>query len=465
MAKRDTGRIDAATKTSETERKRLEWNLRVTTRGNPLEPAPGGSAKKGGSVSVQTGAAAEKATELELIGNRLIEVNALLKANQAKGELSLAQARTDFQVMIVQFFLQRRFEHVIIATKFYRTLFTDGKTQVQLGEEAMNLFSRTTGNPPTLGSLESAAREMMMNVRQGVQAFEVMLADKQLESAAKRLSEAFMIGEYLPEIATVPLEQKQALLGFVQRANRLKSALEVRDYSLAETLVTELRERSSDTDLTKANAAIQSVKVAAGMHLAQARNAAISGDKATLESELKTASELWPTNPQLSEVSKMIFEQADVQGRALIDFDQLVAQKNFRQIAEDKLRFIAATANVPEKQKQLGEVLANIAAIDVAILQAREIEKHGDPWGAWEMAEAAFAKFPDDNRLNQVRADLTVKSANFVNALNDAARLEAAGEPGSALMAFLQARKIYPSSTVAREGIVRLSKSVLPDAQ
>jgi hypothetical protein len=41
----------------------------------------------------------------------------------------------------------------------------------------------------------------------------------------------------------------------------------------------------------------------------------VSGDKQTLEAELKAATEIWPRNPALTEVSQMIFSQADVQSR------------------------------------------------------------------------------------------------------------------------------------------------------
>ena len=63
------------------------------------------------------------------------------------------------------------------------------------------------------------------------------------------------------------------------------------------------------------------------MHIAKARNAAVSGDKQSLETELKAATEIWPRNPSLSEVSKIIFSQADVQSRAMVDFDQLISPK------------------------------------------------------------------------------------------------------------------------------------------
>jgi hypothetical protein len=60
-------------------------------------------------------------------------------------------------------------------------------------------------------------------------------------------------------------------------------------------------------------AAIETAKQISAMYIAKARNAAVSGDKETLEAELKAATEIWPRNPALTEVSNVIYSQADVQ--------------------------------------------------------------------------------------------------------------------------------------------------------
>ena len=74
--------------------------------------------------------------------------------------------------------------------------------------------------------------------------------------------------------------------------------------ALAEKLVTELGETAKDFDASKPMAAIETAKQISAMHIAKARNAAVSGDKETLEAELKAATEIWPRNPSLSEVSQ-----------------------------------------------------------------------------------------------------------------------------------------------------------------
>ena len=160
----------------------------------------------------------------------------------------------------------------------------------------------------------------------------------------------------------------------------------------------------------------------------------------------------------------MIFSQADVQSRALVDFDQLLSQKNYRQIFDDKMRFIAATSMYPEKQEELRKVLDDMQVIETAIIQAQEIEKRSNYAGAWESAEKAFLKYPNDNKLNQLRANLTIEASDFVQAIRKAQDLEGRKQPGSSLAWYLKAWNKYPKSEFAKEGVERLKKEVLPDA-
>jgi tetratricopeptide (TPR) repeat protein len=467
LARKSNDRLHAASKSLEDERKRLEWNARLTAEGTKLDG--GGSSGKskdggGGQSAQQQQQQLSRDMQMQPIVTRLAEVNALIRANQLKREVAELQVKIDFQSLIVQHFLQRRFQHAIIGTRFYRSIFADGDSQLRIGEDAKSLFAKTSGLPPNMGTIDSLANEIIGDVYEGIEAFKFLLEKNELESATKRLAETFMLGEYLPSVRTLDREDKRKALAFVHKSNQLISAIEVKDYSLAEKLVAELGETAKDFDSSKPMAAIETAKQISAMHIAKARNAAVGGDKGTLEAELKAATEIWPRNPQLNEASKMIFSQADVQSRAMVDFDQLVSQKNYRQIFEDRMRFIAATAMYPERQEQLRKVLDDMQVIETALIQAQEIEKRGDYAGAWESAEKAFRNHPDDNKLNQVRANLTTKAADFVHAIRQAEELEQKNQPGSSLSWFLKAQNVYPPSDFAREGVERLTKEILPDA-
>ena len=459
-AQENTLHMDSARQSMEKERSRLEWNLKQVTKSTGLD-AVGGVNRAGNASARQS----LEGAEIQPIATRLVEVETLLKKNDLNQQYTREQARLDFQVLITQLFLQRRFQHVQIAVDFYRSVFSVSTTQVKLGEEAMNLFSKTTGGSPTLATIDAAASEAIQKVAGGLRSFDVMMDNRQLQSATKRLAETFMIGQNLPAMQLVPMARKQQVLAFTQKANTLLTAIEVKDFASAEAVVIELRSSSVDFDATKPNAAIQTTKVAAEMHLAKARNAAVAGDKPGLERELQAAAEIWPTNPQLKELSARIFSQADVGAQAIADFDRLNSQKNYRQIYDDKLRFIAATAMYPDKQAALKKVLDDMVEIETAIQRSSEIQKRGDNAGAWESIEIVARTFPDDTKLNQFRADLTIKAATFVNQVKTAEQYEKEGQTGSALTAYLEAHRIYPYSSFAKDGIQRLSKQILPDSQ
>jgi hypothetical protein len=315
---------------------------------------------------------------------------------------------------------------------------------------------------PTVTTLDSLANEAVRDVREGVKAFEYLLEKNELESATKRLAEAFTVGEFMPEIRTLPREKKRQTLEFEQKSNQLLSALQVKDYTLAEKLVKDLGVTAKDFDNSKPMAAIETARTVSGLHLAKARNAALSGDKQTLEQELTQAAEIWPRNPALADVSKMIFDQGDLVQRALTDLDQLLSQKNYRQIYDNSARYIAASAQYPDRQKQLNEVMESMKSIEGAILRAQEMSRQSNYAGAWESVEKVATTYPDDSKLNQMRADLTTQAADFVRTLRGAEDLEKKDQLGSSLAWYLKAQKLYPASDYARDGIDRLTKQILP---
>jgi hypothetical protein len=462
LSRRSNDRLNAASKSLEDERERLEWNARLTAEGTKMDSGGSNKSKEGGPNPQQQAQQLSRDVQMQPIVTRLAEVNALIRTNQLKREVAELQVKIDFQSLIVQHFLQRRFEHAIIGTRFYRNIFADGDSRLRIGEDAKSLVAKTSGLPPNMGTIDSLANEIMGDVREGIQAFKFLLEKNELESATKRLAETFMLGEYLPEVRTLDRKDKRKALAFIHKSNQLISAIEVKDYALAEKLVTQLGETAKDFDASKPMAAVETAKQISAMHIARARNAAVSGDKATLETELKAATEIWPRNPSLAEVSKIIFSQADVQSRAMVDFDQLLSQKNYRQIYENRMRFIAASAMYPEKQEQLRKVLEDMQVIETALIQAQEIEKRGDFAGAWESAERAFRSYPNDNKLNQVRANLTTRAADFVHAIRQAEELEEKDQSGSSLAWYLKARNVYPPSDFARQGVERLTKGILP---
>ncbi|NDA26600.1 MAG: hypothetical protein EBZ05_07150 [Verrucomicrobia bacterium] len=466
LAQQEVTKIDDLNRTLAKRKDTLEWNSRFAADSSLLGQAPKNPAAAEQWNREQN---LKRDMKMQPLLTELGEVNASIAGNRVKKEALRLQAKIEFQVLIAQLFLQRRFEHVLLANRFYRALFGDGDNQLKVTDDYASSQSAKNKDsfgdlaklPKTLGQLDALANEAIRDVREGVESFSFLLEKNELRSASERLSEAFAVGEYLPEIRLLPRPKKREVLEFTRKSNQLLSALEVKDYERAEGLVHELEKTARDFDSAKAMAAIETARTVSALHLAKARAAASSGDRATLETELRVATEIWPRNPALAEVSGAIFTQTDVQQQALSDFDRLHAQKNYRQIYEDKVRFIAATALHPEKQEKLKQVLDQVQLAEAALLRAAELAKRGDPAGAWESVEHGFSDYPDDPKLNQARAEFTTQAAEFVRSVRTAQEMERKQQMGSSLAWYLRAQQDYPNSEIAKDGIARISSRIL----
>ena len=453
-------RLAAANVALEEERKKHEWNAQLSGQDRVMDQKTTRTSKSGDVVnSTET----KTAMAITPYATRLVETMAQIKANQVKSALTEIEVKIQFQALMTQLFLQRRYQHVLIATRFYRAVFSDGDTKLNLGKDAKDLFEKSTGSPPTVSTLDSLANEAIHDVREGVKAYLFLVENRELESGTKRLAEALTVGEYVPEIRTLPRAKKRLALEFTQKANQLQGAMEAKDFTTAEKLIEGLSKTAKDFDGAQLSALIESARRGAKMHLLTARNAAQAHDQKTLKDELTAAADLWPLNPALAEFSEKIFDQGDMQLQALNEFDRLLAQKNYRQIFDDQARFIAAIALNPERKSKLQDVLKNVQTIEGAILRAQEMRRQSNFAGAWESVEKIAGDFPEDTKLNQMRAELTSLASEFVHTVRTAQELEKKEQVGSSLAWFLKAQKIYPASEFATEGVDRLKKRILSD--
>jgi len=468
LSKRASSNIELQNQNLKQRKSTLEWNSRFAVEDSGLGNRPLSAATAEQWSKEQN---LKRDMRVQPMLTELAEVNASIAGNRLKREAMQLQAKIEFQVLIAQLFLQRRFEHVLLANRFYRHLFGDGDNQLRVSDDYTSnqssknkeSFGDLSKLPKTLSQLDALASEAMRDVREGVESFLYILEKNELKSASERLGEAFAVGEYLPEIRLLPREKKRQVLDFTRNANQLLAALEVKDYDRGAQLVKSLNAMAKDFDDSKPLAAIETARTVSAMHLAKAKTAAASGDRATLEAELRAATEIWPRNPALAEVSSAIFTQTDLQQQALSDFDHLYAQKNLRQIFDDKVRFIAATAMYPERQEKLKGVLDRVQSAEAALMRASELAKRGDPAGAWESVEHGFSDYPDDPKLNQVRADLTTQAAGFVKSIRTAQDMEKKRQLGSSLAWYLRAQQEYPNSEIAKDGVNRISDLILKE--
>ena len=462
LAQRKVNNLRAVNEAMLKRRKDLEWNTEMDLKNAPLAPStPGGAARNGGGNRQQ--AVQQQQGNSMTVGRasgyikRIAEIEARMKLNETAIGLSEVTSKTQFQALMVQLFMQRRFEHAIIACRLYPHMFRDGDSVLQLDDNSdlKKMFSAGLGVPPTVSLIDGFAAEAIRGVDEAVVAFEQLVLRQDFDSAAKRLMEAYAIGEYLPRIRRLPMTTKLKVLDYVRDGNQLVNALEMRDFGLAEELVKKLRAASRDFDFSKPQAAIETARTLSDMRLTAARAAAVKGDQTGVAQELKGAAEIWPTNPKLREVSDMIGQNSDIQAQSLLDFDRLISQRNYRQIFNDQGRFLAAAINDPARQEQLKKVLTDMNRVNLIVHGAAQMAG-SNPFGAWEQVEKEFEQFPDDPEITRLRSELSVKASEYVSAIEKAKQHEKRKQAGSAIAWYLKARRLYPGSEFARGGIERL---------
>ncbi len=470
QCKSEQAHLAKANDSIRSEKENIAWNMEQEVSQDDLLKSPAGGSSGTGAAGGDDATRAsmendEMRREIRLKPDqdRLEELEAQSKANSIKLEASELQAKIQFQTMIVQMFFQRRFEHVIIACRFYQAIFGDGDQKLLLGEQIKATLTSSSGIDPTISVISALTHEAIQNVNDGIDAYLFMMKKGELDGATERLQEAYAMGLNLPAVKTLPRSQKELGYEYTQKSNQLLDALDVKDYDRAQKLADELQKMATDFNPTKPIAVIQTAQTISRMHLAKAKAAASQNDEKTLETELAAAADIWPRNPDLEKLSVGIFNQADLQQHTLSDLDSLMAQKNYRQIYEDKAKYIAATATQPDKAKQLGDILEKMEEIELSLVQADRYSKMGDYRGAWECLEVNRRSLPEDTKLNEARLNYATQAAEFVEELNTAAQQEKDGNMGSSLSLYLQAYADYPPSKLAQEGIQKVMGELVPD--
>lgn len=453
LAQRKVTNLRSANDAMLKRRKDLEWNTERSMDESALKNQASNS-KKGATPPPTNNNLGRISGYIKNIA----EIEARLKLNETSIGLSEVTSKTQFQALMVQMFMQRRFEHAIIACRLYPHMFRDGDSLLQLDDNSdlKKMFSAGMGVPPTVSLIDGFSGEAIRGVDEAVVAFEQLVLRKDYDSASKRLMEAYAIGEYLPRVRRLPMVTKLMVLDYVRDGNQLINALEMRDFGLAEELVKKMRLSSSDFDFSKPLAAIETARTLSDMRLTAARAAAVKGDQNGVATELKGAAEIWPTNPKLREVSNMIGQNSDVQAQALLDLDRLLSQRNYRQVFNDQGRYLASSLNDPVRQEQLKKVLTDMNRVNMVVHAAGEAARNGNSFGAWEAIEREYEQFPDDPEITKLRSELSVKASEFVSAIQKAKQHEQRKQSGSAIAWYLKARRLYPPSEFARSGIQRL---------
>jgi tetratricopeptide (TPR) repeat protein len=374
---------------------------------------------------------------------RSLELKARIKLNELKQEKLLEQAKTNFSEYISALYNSGRLNHVVLAADFYRKIFEEAEYPVEMAKQV------------------NASLEIQRDVQSAIEVFRYKADRGQLSGASDSLQTAFMTNELSPAVLGLERPLKEKVADFNAGLDQMRNLIEARDFGNLEILLQKVKQTATDFDTTKPMAIVNGVKLESKMRLGKAKLAAQQGDLKLAMEEFQAAAEAWPGNPALEDKAGTFFDTQDMKSQALVEFDRLVEEQNYRAIFDKQLGFAPAIKGDTKREEALKTALLSIKDAEMASEKANVLMLNGDFFGAWETIELASTKLPDDKKLNKLRADLSGRSAEFVSAINKARDAEGRNEIGFSITWFVNAQRQYPASQIANQGIERLSKKLL----
>jgi hypothetical protein len=469
LAKQDVNGLKKLNLSIEDEKKAIiaegDWKARHerdVEMGDTKDPKDKG---RGSSQGAQNPGSGTNSLRYKDTLRRIAEIEALKKANIVRTEAGTLRTKAQYQVSMIQWFVQRRYEHVLMAARFYNQIWKDGDATLRVDKDSdvSKLFSESVGVSPTVGSLDSLSNEAIRETSKYIEAFDLMLSRNELHNASQRLMEAYALGEYLSPVATLSLEKKRRVAEYVRDLHELYGTLQARDYTKTMELAARLKSAAKDFPSSKVDSAIAGYTLASDLAIEEAKAHLLAKESDKAAEKIKAAAEIWPTNPKLKEFRTLVSASSGLV-TARNDFDRLLSEGNFREIARRQYEIAPVIQGDATREDAFKQIMTNLKKIEIALEKASEFSKSGQNYAAWEQLAALREQFPDDPKLGRELELLAPKVADFTLALDKATQFEKRNpkQIGSALSWYLKARSIYPQSDLADAGAKRLANEILP---
>ncbi len=391
----------------------------------------------------------------------LAETESRIKASEAGSLLTATQAKLQFQTQIVGLFLSRRYQHCLIASNFYRYIFKGSAQRLEVGRKELADYFPDSDLAVTVEALESLSREAMNDVNASMQAITLSYDDGQLINALERLQETFFIGEYVPSVAQFDRTKKQVLLDLYRKIDTARKLSDLKDYEAVSGVVTEIGDLTKDFRANEINSAIRSAQRMSTLALHAARQAVMEENFVAAQAAVERAAQLWPLNPAIETYTENLASQVNAGSQAAKLFDDAMKRNDQRRIFDQRSELGIGLINDPVRANELKVIVERMSRLEIYLIQAKELIASNNSFGAWEALVAATPLAPDDVELNQRKAALAPRVANFVGRLDQATRYEDDDQYAASLTQYLAAQALYPPSSIARTGIERVSKALL----
>jgi hypothetical protein len=425
---------------------------------------PGGNGRVGGRTGTTTPTTVQ-AGDQTLNTRHLLETEARLVANRTSQMLTVAAAKLQFQGTIVSLFLQRKFQHAIIASSFYRHIFKGSAQDLDPKfSKTVSEFVPAAGDVPfSIGMIEQLSREALDEVRRGMAAVRSDYADGRLMAALQRLQESFFLGEFLGEVSMLEKDKRQKLYDLYSRIDQARKLADLKDYDGIVKLTDEIGGLTKDFRAKEVTAAAGQAMRLSNLALASAKQATAMGDYDRAQPLLEKAAAIWPLNPDIAAFGSGVSAGASITTQAALMFDDAYKHGEYRRIFDRRAELTVGLLNDEARAPQFKDVIERMSRVEMALAQSQEAINQNNAFAAWDAVAAAAELAPNDNAVNQRKAELAPRVADYVGAADKARAAEQRGETAASLSYWLVVQDINPASPLARVGIERVSAKLLTE--
>ena len=158
LAQTNAAQLAEINKQLDAQRRQLDWDFdqwseRISLSGSAKSSNSRSRSANSRRTSSRGKGSGEIGTDISNAGHvqryvqRIAETEAMRVENAGKIKLTEIEAKLEFQALIMQHFMGRRFEHVIIGTRLYTEFFKDGAggSSLKKGPISSNLSAKQSG--------------------------------------------------------------------------------------------------------------------------------------------------------------------------------------------------------------------------------------------------------------------------------------------------------------------------------
>ena len=353
------------------------------------------------------------------------------------------QSRNEFLLYIKNLYLSKHYQHVVMAAKFYPQLYGLDRCPSETELEVEDAFGKRENIKAEIWSLKN-------EWKQG-----------NIDQAANELRTAYFINNTDPDVLGVPAMLRNRIKTFNLQITKLDTMIQEKHFAGCEELLEKIKQEAPHLNLDSDAQIIESSKKNSQRLLNQGKFEIRRGNFAEALKNLQEAERMWSDNPDLRGGAQQIISSEEARQQVLTEFDRLFSGRDYSAIAKRRFAFTDVLDEDSERKSKLENAVKIASDVEINVKTAEDMQSTGNMAGAWEAVCLALDEWPDNAKLVSLREDLANKAAKFVLAIVRARNYENRHELGISLSWYAVAKKYYPDSLFAKQGINRISKVIL----